>query len=214
MGMNTRDSDRGATRVGQTGAGQTGAGETTRASGHEDDRHRDAKHERFGGFNWGADFFGWLVAVGVTALAASIAGAVAAAVGSTLSVTQSEAQRSAGTIGIGTGVALLVVLMIGYYAGGYVAGRMSRFDGGRQGFGVWLIGLVVTVIVAVVGAIAGSEYNILSRVDLPSLPIPTETATWGGLIALAAVVAGTLLAAFAGGKAGHHYHDKVDRYQG
>lgn len=194
-----------------------GSRTATREHDHDErdsDRVEDERHSKFGGFNWGADFFGWLVAIGVTALVASIVGAIAAAVESSLSVTQNEAERSAGSIGIATGIALLVVLMIGYFAGGYVAGRMSRYDGGRQGIGVWLIGIIITIIVAIVGAIAGSQYNILDRVNLPSLPIPTDTATAGGLIALAAVVVGTLLAAFLGGKTGQRYHSKIDRYEG
>jgi uncharacterized integral membrane protein len=35
--------------------------------------------------------------------------------------------------------------------------------------------------------------------------------TTGGLITLAAILVGTLLAAMAGGKAGTHFHRKVDR---
>ena len=38
-----------------------------------------------------------------------------------------------------------------------------------------------------------------------------STVITGGLIALAAVVVGTLLAAIAGGKAGTHYHREIDR---
>ena len=34
--------------------------------------------------------------------------------------------------------------------------------------------------------------------------------TTGGLIALAAIVIGTLLASMAGGKQGTHYHRKID----
>jgi amino acid transporter len=179
------------------------------------DRDPDAteakRREEFGGFNLGADLFGWLVAVAIAVLVASIAGAIAAAVGSSLHVTQNEAQRQAGTFGLATAIALLAILMIAYYAGGYVAGRMSRFDGGRQGFGVWLIGLVVTIIVVGVGAAFGAQYDIFQRINLPSLPIPSNTATWGGIIALAAILIGTLLAAFVGGKVGHRYHTKVDR---
>ena len=179
----------------------------------EEDRDRveAERRDRFGGFNWGADFFGWLVAVALTVLLASIAGAIAAALGETLNVSQTDAERQAGTIGIGAGITLLVVLMIAYYAGGYVAGRMSRYDGARQGIGVWLIGLLVTLLAVGLGLIFGNEYNILSRVNLPSLPVPTDQATAGGLITLAAVLLGTLLAALLGGKVGQRYHKKVDR---
>ncbi len=136
------------------------------------------------------------------------------AVGSNAAVTQSQAQREAGTIGVVAAIVLLLVLAIGYYAGGYVAGRMTRFDGGRQGLVVWLIGLIVTIVSIVVGAAFGSQYNILNRVNLPSLPISGEQIGWGALIAAAAVLLITALAAMLGGKVGHRYHDRVDQAAG
>jgi MFS family permease len=173
--------------------------------------HHESARERYGGFSFAAAFYGWLVAVALTVLLAGILGAAAAATGSTLNFTPSDAEREAGTVGLATGVALLAILLIGYFAGGYVAGRMSRFDGGRQGLGVWLIGLLVTILVAVLGAVFGTQYDIFQRVSLPSMPIPTEALTFGGVIALVAVVVVTLLAAMIGGKAGQRYHTKVDR---
>lgn len=167
--------------------------------------------DRFGGTNWGAAFFGWLVAIATAILLTSIVGAVASAVGTSRDITQTEAERSAGTIGIVAAVVLLVVLGVGYYAGGYVAGRMSRFDGARQGLGVWIIGLVVTLVAIVLGAVFGSQYNILDRVSLPSLPLGGGDLGWGAVITAAAVVVGTLLAALLGGKVGRHYHARVDR---
>ena len=65
---------------------------------------------------------------------------------------------------------MLVVLVVSYFAGGYVAGRMSRFDGARQGLGVWLVALIVTVVLAVAGAVLGGEYNVLSQLNLPRIP--------------------------------------------
>ena len=180
------------------------------------DPHRlteQRRQELFGGVSFGAAFFGWLVAVAMTILLAGIVGAIAAAVGRSLDVNRDQIERDAGTFGIATGVALLLVLMIAYYAGGYVAGRMSRYDGGRQGVGVWLLGLLVTLIALGVGALFGAQYNVLDRVDLPSIPIPTDTATWGGIITLAAVLLGSLLAAVIGGKAGRRYHGKIDAVQ-
>jgi len=171
----------------------------------------EVRRERFGGYNTGADFFGWLVAIALSVLLASVVGAVVTAVSINLQVDQTEAERRAGTVGLATAIALLVILMIGYYAGGYVAGRMSRYDGGRQGFGVWIIGLLVTIAAVVVGAVFGSQYNILDRVDLPSIPIPRDTLTSGGIVAAAAILVGTLLAALLGGKVGQRYHRRVDR---
>ena len=106
---------------------------------------REAQHEKYGGFNFGAAFFGWLVAVGVTALLTALLSAAGAAIGLT-EVSDAEAQANAETISIVGGALLVLVVAIGYYAGGYVAGRMSRFDGGRQGFGAWAIGLIITIL--------------------------------------------------------------------
>ena len=182
-----------------------------------DHRHTDevvadpeqSRKDRFGGINWGADFFGWLVAVAVTVLLAGIIGGVAAGTGAEeeLLPTASDAE-----LGLAAILTLTVVLLIGYYAGGYVAGRMSRFDGPRQGFGVWLIGLLVTIAAVAAGTFLGSEYNVLDRVDLPSIPLSTDEMTTGGVVLAAVLLLGTLLAALAGGSVGRHYHARVDRW--
>ena len=172
---------------------------------------RARQREEYGGINWGAAFFGWLVAVGLGSLLVAILAAAGAAVGLTQNVTETDATSNAETLGLGGAIALLVVLMIAYYSGGYVAGRMSRFDGARQGFGAWLFGIAVTIVLALAAVILGSEYNVLDQLNLPALPVGDATLTTGGAIALAAVVLGTLLAAVGGGKAGERYHHKVDR---
>ena len=177
----------------------------------EDVDERDRQLEMFGGTNWGAGFFGWIVAVGMAILLSGIIGAIAAAVGDANDVTQSDLERSSGTIGITAAIVLLVVLLISYYAGGYVAGRMSRFSGARQGLAVWWIGIVVMLVAAALGWIFGDQYNIMDRVDIPDVPIPSDDLTVGGAVTIAAAVVVTLLAAVAGGKAGTHYHRKVDR---
>ena len=171
---------------------------------------RERQHEEFGGFNWGAAFFGWLVAVGIAVLLTAIITAAGTAVGLT-EASGSDAANNAGTIGLAGGIALLVILVLAYFTGGYVGGRLSRFDGGRQGFGVWLFGLIVTIALAVAGAVFGSKYNVLEQLNLPRIPVDEGTLATGGLIALAALVLGTLIAAILGGKTGERYHKKVDR---
>jgi hypothetical protein len=172
---------------------------------------RARQREEFGGINWGAAFFGWLVAVGLGALLVAILAAAGAAVGLTNNVTTQDAQSNAETIGLGGAIALLIVLMIAYYCGGYVAGRMSRFDGARQGVGAWIFGVLITLVLAGAAAILGSQYNVLDQLNLPALPVGSDTMTTGGVIALVVVVLGSLLAAIVGGKAGERYHRKVDR---
>ena len=171
---------------------------------------RERQRDEFGGTNVGAAFFGWLVAVGMAAILTGILSAAGAAIGLT-EVSESEASGNAETISVVGGVILLLILMLAYYSGGYVSGRMSRFDGGRQGVAVWIIGLLVTIALAILAAIGGSEYNVLSRFELPRIPIDEGDLATGGIIALVAVIVGTLLAALLGGKAGQRYHRKVDR---
>jgi hypothetical protein len=171
---------------------------------------RARQREEFGGVNWGAAFFGWLVAVGLSALLVGLLAAMGAAIGLT-ELSDSEAAGNASELGIGGAVALLIALAISYSFGGYVAGRMSRFDGARQGMGAWLLGLIVTVMLAIAGALLGAEYNVLERLELPALPVGDSELASGGALALALVVVVTFLAAVTGGKAGEQYHRKVDR---
>jgi hypothetical protein len=166
------------------------------------------------GFKGGAAFYGWLIAIGLTVLLTGIVGAVAAAVDYAITIDWNRAEAEAGTIGLVSGTVLILILAIAYYKGGYVAGRLARFDGGRQGFGVWMIGVVVTAIVAGIAALAGSQYDILDRVDIPSVPIADETLTAGGLILAGAVLLVTLIASTLGGKAGARYHRHIDESRG
>jgi hypothetical protein len=175
----------------------------------------DAQKERYGGINWGAAFFGWLSANGLAVLLVALLSAGGVAIGLTQGVDADEAADtavdSATGIGIGGGIALLVLLFIAYLAGGYVAGRMSRFSGAKQGVAVWVIGLLAVLLLALAGLVFGSQYNVLSQLNLPRIPIDEGTATTAGLIALAAVLVATLAGAVLGGILGTRYHKKVDR---
>jgi amino acid transporter len=172
---------------------------------------RARQRAEYGGIKWGAAFFGWLVAVGMAAILLGLLSAAGTAFGLT-DVSDAEARANADTIGFVGGVLLVAVLAIAYFFGGYVSGRMSRFDGGRQGLGTWAIGVAVTIVLAVAGAIFGAEYNVLDALGLPNIPIDRGTLTAGAAVALAAVLVLSLLTAMAGGKAGERYHRKIDRF--
>ena len=173
-------------------------------------RVRARQREEYGGVNWGSAFFGWLVAVGMAAILLGLLSAAGAAFGLS-EVSDAEAEDNAETIGIVGGVLLILVLGVAYACGGYVSGRMSRFDGARQGAAVWALGLAVTIVLAVFGALFGAEYNVLERLNLPRIPIEEGSLTAGAAIALGVTVLATLLAALTGGKAGERFHRKVDR---
>jgi hypothetical protein len=175
----------------------------------------EAQHDRFGGTKWGAAFFGWLSANGLAVILLAILSAAGVAFGLTQvsSVDQAAdaATQQADTIGIAGGIALLVVLFLAYLAGGYVAGRMARFDGIRQGIAVWVIGLLIIIALAVLGAVLGAQYNVLSQLNLPSIPVSGDALTTGGIIAGVAALLITLVGAILGGKLGTRYHRKIDR---
>jgi len=172
---------------------------------------RARQREEYGGINWGAAFFGFLVAVGMAAILLGILSAAGAAFGLT-DISQSEANANADTIGLVGGLLLVAVVAISYYCAGYVSGRMSRFDGGRQGLGSWAIGIVVAIALGVAGWLFGPDWNVFDKLGLPNVPIDNGTLTTGGAIALAAVLILSLLAAMGGGKAGERYHRKIDRF--
>jgi hypothetical protein len=170
---------------------------------------RAVQRERWGGADGTAIFFGWLSALGLAALVL----AVVAAAGTRLGFATggaAAAKSNARTIGIVGAAILVAILLLAYFAGGYVAGRMARFDGGHQGFRVWLLGLLATVAAAAAGWIGGSQYNVLQQLNLPRIPVDEGDIATGAIITLALVLLGTLLAAIAGGKAGDRYHRRVD----
>jgi hypothetical protein len=165
--------------------------------------------EKFGGFTGGRpSSVGSSTAVSVLllALVSAIGGPIA---GSSFRTGQ-QAASSAGTIGIIAGIVFLLVLALAYYAGGYVAGRMSRFDGGRQGLGVLDHRFGNHDSPGHRRSDPRLPVNVLSQLSLPTVPNAGSLGI-GALVTLVLVLAVTVLAAMGGGKAGRRYHRTVDR---
>ncbi len=169
------------------------------------DRLELAVDAGFGSFSFTSVLAGVLVAYGAFSILAGLAASVVAAVGDDTDLT-GDWERL-GTTG---GLIVAALLLLAYLFGGYVAGRMARFDGMRQGIAVWVIGLLVVLLLALLGLVFGSQYNVLSRLDLPRIPVDEGSLTTGGIIALVATILVTLLAAISGGKVGERFHRKVD----
>jgi hypothetical protein len=171
----------------------------------------EAQHEKYGGFNIGAAFFGWLVASALGSMLAALLSAIGVGIAlNKLENAASGVTHTVATIGFIGGLLLLVSLGVAYYAGGYVAGRMSRFDGARQGLGVWIVGIAIALLLAIAGALFGAKFNLLEQLNLPRIPIDEGNITAGGLITLVATAVITLFAAMGGGKVGEQYHRKID----
>ena len=180
------------------------------ATGHQELVAR--QQEQFGGMKFGCSFFGWLTATGTAVLLTALLAAMGAALGVNGLVGAQPADSQIRTIGLVSGIVLLVVVLVAYIAGGYVAARMARFSGVKQGLGVWLWALIFTIVVGVLGFIAGNEVGLLSRANgLPQLPLNNDALAGGGIITVAAVVLICLVGALLGGLAGMRYHRRVDR---
>jgi hypothetical protein len=161
-------------------------------------------HRRFGGLDVPASLAGTLCALGTAVLLAGLVTG-AGSIGYRLGARGSEAGVSVAGM-----VAGLIVLLAAFGTGGWVAGRMSRYDGGRNGLmtAVWFV--VLAAIVAILGGWLGHRYDFLSRFDLPQWFSGTDRgpiAIGTGIVAVAVMlIAGTL-----GGKLGDRYHRGADQ---
>ena len=173
--------------------------------------------EEHGGVKIGSAFFGFLTAAGVAVLLTALLAAAGAGVGlangtDAGEVADAAGSASVGTIGLVSGIVLALVVFLAYYCGGYVAGRMARFNGVKQGIAVWLWALVIAVVVAVLGLVAGDQYDIFADLNtFPRIPLSEGELTQGGAIAAVVLVVSSLLGALVGGLAGMRFHRKVDR---
>jgi hypothetical protein len=189
------------------GIPEEGSAERTRLTAST--LHRRERQAFGGRIQWEAAFFGWLASIGLAAIL------VAMTVGAGVAVGLTELHASAGTqvkeLSVGGGVILIVSLALAYLAGGYVASRMARFDGWRQGLGVWLLSLLMILALAIAAWIAGGDINPLESLSLPRIPVDEGPLTQGGAIASAIILLATLASAIAGGFLGERFHRAVDR---
>jgi hypothetical protein len=170
----------------------------------------DRQRIRFGGIRWGSAFFGLLSAIGLAALLLGIVAAAGVAIG--VSEIEDVTNGDADTIGLGGAILVLAILALSWFCGGYVAGRMARFDGSRQGIGVWGWTVLIGAVLAIAAVIGGSDYDVFAQLNLPNVAVGDETLTTGGAITLAAACVVTLVFAVLGGKFGDRFHRRVDRF--
>ncbi|TDD29842.1 hypothetical protein E1218_03395 [Kribbella turkmenica] len=163
------------------------------------------------GFKFGAAFFGWLISMAMFVVLSLAVAAAALGTAEILDYTRADAEAQPGAAGITAAAVAVLTLTLAFYFGGYVAGRLARFDGGRNGFGVWMFAFLFSVLAAGVAALLNNQYDLVDEVNRPDVPLATDTITTGGIVAAAALVVLTLLFSIVGGMAGRRYHDKIDR---
>jgi hypothetical protein len=169
------------------------------------------QRDRFGGMKFGACFFGWLTATGTAVILTALLAAIGAGVGLTRDLDADQPLAGPPTAGLVGSIVLLAIIFVAYLAGGYVAGRMARFNGVKQGVGVWLWAIIVAVVVAVLSLIAGSQLNLSGDLSgFLRLPVNQAQMTTGGLIVAVLVLVVALVGAILGGLAGMRFHRRID----
>jgi hypothetical protein len=171
-------------------------------------RRRRERQEFGGRIQWEAVFFGLLAGVGLALLlvAMVIGGLLAAGV-------TSFGEDAAGLfdhLTVAGGAIVVAILALGYLTGGYVAARMARFDGWRQGLGIWLLSLLIVLAAAVTAWIAGGELDPTKSISLPDNPIDEGPMSYSVAAAVAILVLVPLVAAVVGGVLGERFHRAVD----
>jgi hypothetical protein len=127
---------------------------------HEAERKAQVnRREKELGTSWSSVIFGWLAALGASLILSGIVGGIVGAI--------------LGLVGVGGGTAALIgfllTLFLAFLIGGYVAGRLASRSGVKHGLFVPLLALVVTILLAIVGAALGYSFiDQLSGITLPS----------------------------------------------
>ncbi len=157
---------------------------------------------------WETAFFGLLAAVGLGAVlvAMLIGGLVAAGV---TDFGQTAASLFHHLV-IAGGAIALATIALSYLTGGYVAARMARFDGWRQGLGVWLLSLLLVLAFVIAAWISGGELDPSKSISLPGDPVDAGPLGASRAVILAVLAVVPLVAAVAGGVLGERYHRAVD----
>ncbi len=186
---------------------------------YEDEEVPFTREERlrdvYGGVDWLASFVGCVIAlVCMSVLLLLISGLVLGPLGLTLDLAGGQLDSA-----IITGLVIVgLVLFLSYFFGGYVAGRLVRFDGGRNGVATVAWGILLAVIFALfgfllVGLLPGSVFELLRGLQSGIQSI------FGNLFTLGLVGAGiivgalllVLLGGLLGGSLGNRYHTRIDR---
>jgi hypothetical protein len=181
------------------------------AAEEREDRLRDM----YGGVDWLASFLGFVFTLVASVLFSLIAGLVLAPLGMSLNLESGEIGAA-----VITGLVLIAILVfLTYFFGGYVAGRLARFDGGRNGAMLLLWTGVAVLVLALINAVLAGFLPSEVAESIDNLIQNNVLMTVGGLSGLGVIgiviLVGALLMAllggFLGGRLGSRYHAEIDR---
>jgi hypothetical protein len=170
---------------------------------------REARlREIYGGVDFLASFIGCVFALVCLGVLLSFSALVLGFLGLTLNLGDQEIDATI----IPSLVVIGLVLFVAYFSGGYVAGRLSRFDGGRNGAATVLWGILLSVLLALFGSILPvlqfvQEFAQASL--LPAISGLVEAGVLGLVIVIGALLL-EVLGGFLGGRLGNSYHTRID----
>ena len=188
--------------------------------GPEDEAMLYTREERlrevYGGVDWLGSFIGCIFAVvcGIVLLLL-LSGIVLTPLSFTLDL-QGQEIGTAAIVGL---VIIGLSLFLAYFAGGYVAGRLVRFDGGRNGAATVVWGILLGVIFGVfsfllAGFLPTGISESLERFRESSVLPAVNSLVGLGLLGLGIAVGALLLmllGGFLGGSLGTRYHTRIDQ---
>lgn len=167
-------------------------------------------YDRFGKGDFVASLLGAMTALGVLAFLGALIVAGRGTLDYQLNLLNDTGGLDEATV---AGVAIAVgAVFLSFLAGGFAAGRMSRYDGGLNGFGSALWVLLLMAVFAALGVWVAEEYNAFASAGLPNwiAQVDTEDVTSAAILATVASVAAMLTGGYVGGRLGEAYHRRVD----
>ena len=194
---------------------QADAGPYPRGYFEAAEEREDRLRDMYGGVDWLASFLGFIFALIAGSFFTLVAGLVLAPLGVSMDLAGAEIGPAAIT-----GLVLVAILVfLTYFFGGYVAGRLARFDGGRNGAMLLLWTGVTILVLALINAVLSGFLPEGISEDIDNLIQNNLLSTIGGLtglgIAGVLIFVGALLVAllggFLGGRLGSRYHAEIDR---
>ena len=178
------------------------------------EEREDRLRDMYGGVDWLASFLGFVFAVVIASVFSTVAGLVLVPLGFPPEI--SGGQLGASVL---TGLAVLgVLIFLTYFFGGYVAGRLARFDGGRNGAMVLAWTFILALILALVTVVFSGFLPAGAAEGVANLAQGTASAAGSlagagvaGIVVAVAALLLALLGGFFGGRLGSRYHTEIDR---
>jgi MFS family permease len=181
-----------------------------RSSDIHDRSGLDAARSRFGGFDFPASLAGMLVALASLLILAGLVSAAIGAIAFRTGVAGNEAELSVGAL-----IAAGAVIFLAFLFGGWAAGRMARYSGALNGFMVAVWFIVLLLVLALLGAIAGDAFNLFGDLQVAEASLPdwfsTDQLTAGAVISSIAFAVLMVVGAILGGLWGTRMHRHADR---